>query len=148
MTRPSSPVPDDKLSPLVASATSEIRHISARFENTRIEGSSQQDGAEEQAPEVPAGWVTKWNEQYQTWFYYNMVTKESTWEKPTAPAEGAAAGAPERSEPPTVAVSREPASEPVSRQTQSREEVPVVPDGWSAQWNDMYQAWYVLRACG
>ncbi|KHN98226.1 WW/Rsp5/WWP domain protein [Metarhizium album ARSEF 1941] len=37
------------------------------------------------APEVPAGWVARWNEQYKEWFYVNVYTKKSQWEKPTAP---------------------------------------------------------------
>ncbi|KAG6039367.1 hypothetical protein E4U41_002757 [Claviceps citrina] len=37
------------------------------------------------APEVPAGWVARWNDQYKEWFYVNVYTKKSQWEKPTAP---------------------------------------------------------------
>ncbi|KAJ6439523.1 RNA-binding protein [Purpureocillium lavendulum] len=37
------------------------------------------------APEVPAGWAARWNEQYKEWFYVNVYTKKSQWEKPTAP---------------------------------------------------------------
>ncbi|SPO03823.1 uncharacterized protein DNG_06506 [Cephalotrichum gorgonifer] len=38
------------------------------------------------APEVPEGWLAQWNEQYKEWFYVNLNTKQSQWEKPTAPA--------------------------------------------------------------
>ena len=120
--------------------------MARRFESTGIEGSSRRedaDGNGEAPPEVPAGWLAKWNEQYQTWFYYNTVTKESTWETPTGPAaaEGGKAAAAAAV---VVVKGGETTSEPtVSRTVQSREDVPVVPEGWTAQWNDMYQTWYV-----
>ncbi|KAL2109432.1 hypothetical protein VUR80DRAFT_2490 [Thermomyces stellatus] len=38
------------------------------------------------APEVPPGWLAQWNEQYKEWFYVNLTTKQSQWEKPTSPA--------------------------------------------------------------
>lgn len=116
--------------------------MSRRFESTRIEGSSQREGGDggEAPPEVPAGWLARWNEQYQTWFYYNTATKESTWERPTGPAvEGGKAAAAA-----AAVKGGEQTSEPVSRTVQSREDVPVVPEGWTAQWNDMYQNWYVF----
>lgn len=173
-TRPPSPARDgdgdDKLSPLVASAASEVDKMSAQFESTQIESSQQGTVAGSAPPEVPAGWLAKWNESYQTWFYYNMVTKGSTWERPTVPVEGAsststttvshavtttaatatAAAAPQVGESAAPRSSRVTASEPVSREPsskepQSREETPIVPNGWSAQWNDMYRAWYVIR---
>ncbi|KAG5999094.1 hypothetical protein E4U54_002068, partial [Claviceps lovelessii] len=50
------------------------------------------------APEVPAGWVARWNEQYKEWFYVNVYTKKSQWEKPTAPVFPAEENAP--TEPP------------------------------------------------
>lgn len=37
------------------------------------------------APEVPAGWVARWNKQYKEWFYVNVYTKKSQWDKPTDP---------------------------------------------------------------
>jgi hypothetical protein len=37
------------------------------------------------APEVPAGWAARWNEQYKEWFYVNLYTKQSQWDKPTQP---------------------------------------------------------------
>ncbi|RSL63937.1 hypothetical protein CEP54_004932 [Fusarium duplospermum] len=50
------------------------------------------------APEVPAGWAVRWNDQYKEWFYVNIYTKKSQWEKPTAPVfpvgEDAPAGPP------------------------------------------------------
>ncbi|KAF9878508.1 hypothetical protein CkaCkLH20_04000 [Colletotrichum karsti] len=38
------------------------------------------------APEVPPGWTARWNDQYKEWFYVNLHTKQSQWEKPTEPA--------------------------------------------------------------
>ncbi|OAA34959.1 WW/Rsp5/WWP domain protein [Metarhizium rileyi] len=38
-----------------------------------------------QSPEVPAGWVARWNDQYKEWFYVNVYTKKSQWDKPTVP---------------------------------------------------------------
>lgn len=37
-------------------------------------------------PTVPEGWKAVWNDQYKEWFYVNLHTKQSTWDKPTAPA--------------------------------------------------------------
>ncbi|KAF8426668.1 hypothetical protein EV426DRAFT_572558 [Tirmania nivea] len=34
-------------------------------------------------PEVPPGWVARWDSRYNTFFYVNLVTKQSQWEKPT-----------------------------------------------------------------
>ncbi|KAK2594878.1 hypothetical protein QQS21_007430 [Conoideocrella luteorostrata] len=50
------------------------------------------------APEVPAGWVARWNDQYKEWFYVNVYTKKSQWDKPTAPVFPTEDNAP--SEPP------------------------------------------------
>ncbi|KAM0199964.1 hypothetical protein ACHAPA_001156 [Fusarium lateritium] len=46
------------------------------------------------APEVPAGWAVRWNDQYKEWFYVNVYTKQSQWEKPTVPVFPADDGAP------------------------------------------------------
>ncbi|RMZ90849.1 hypothetical protein DV736_g1936, partial [Chaetothyriales sp. CBS 134916] len=45
-------------------------------------------------PKVPAGWKAVWNDQYKEWFYVNLHTKESTWDKPTTPAPHGDDGAP------------------------------------------------------
>lgn len=50
-------------------------------------------------PKVPDGWKAVWNAQYNEWFYVNVHTKASTWDKPTEPAyaapqDGAPPGAP------------------------------------------------------
>ncbi|EHY55052.1 WW domain-containing protein wwm1 [Exophiala dermatitidis] len=37
-------------------------------------------------PKVPEGWKAVWNDQYKEWFYVNLYTKQSQWEKPTEPA--------------------------------------------------------------
>lgn len=37
------------------------------------------------APEVPSGWTARWNDQYKEWFYVNLYTKKSQWDKPTHP---------------------------------------------------------------
>ncbi|KAL1647977.1 hypothetical protein SLS58_002301 [Diplodia intermedia] len=47
-------------------------------------------------PKVPEGWKAVFNAQYQEWFYVNIYTKQSQWEKPIEPiyppyeAEGSA----------------------------------------------------------
>ncbi|GAB1725857.1 hypothetical protein NU195Hw_g2582t1 [Hortaea werneckii] len=45
-------------------------------------------------PKVPEGWKAVWNDQYQEWFYVNLATKQSQWEKPSehAPPPGAPPG--------------------------------------------------------
>ncbi|KAH6621297.1 hypothetical protein B0J18DRAFT_222821 [Chaetomium sp. MPI-SDFR-AT-0129] len=50
-------------------------------------------------PKVPEGWTARYNEQYKEWFYVNLYTKKSQWDKPTEPAprpndDGAPAGPP------------------------------------------------------
>ncbi|KAH9212380.1 hypothetical protein DL95DRAFT_177724 [Leptodontidium sp. 2 PMI_412] len=50
-------------------------------------------------PKVPEGWKAQWNDQYNEWFYVNIYTKKSQWEKPTEavyppPSDGAPPGAP------------------------------------------------------
>ncbi|KAK0385869.1 hypothetical protein NLU13_7046 [Sarocladium strictum] len=52
------------------------------------------------APEVPAGWTARWNEQYKQWFYVNIYTKQSQWEKPTSPVYPPNAEPPAPSDPP------------------------------------------------
>ncbi|KAF4461879.1 rna-binding fus tls [Fusarium albosuccineum] len=47
------------------------------------------------APDVPAGWAARWNDQYKEWFYVNVYTKKSQWEKPTAPVFPVDENAPE-----------------------------------------------------
>lgn len=37
-------------------------------------------------PRVPEGWKAVWNDQYKEWFYVNLHTKQSQWDKPEAPA--------------------------------------------------------------
>ncbi|KAF1814573.1 hypothetical protein P152DRAFT_480736 [Eremomyces bilateralis CBS 781.70] len=34
---------------------------------------------------VPEGWKAIWNEHYKEWFYVNIYTKQSQWERPTEP---------------------------------------------------------------
>ncbi|POS82316.1 hypothetical protein EPUL_005458, partial [Erysiphe pulchra] len=38
------------------------------------------------SPQVPEGYKAQWNEQYKEWFYVNIYTKKSQWEKPKEPA--------------------------------------------------------------
>lgn len=33
-------------------------------------------------PEVPPGWIARWDPRYQTFFYVNLATKQSQWDKP------------------------------------------------------------------
>lgn len=48
---------------------------------------------------MPEGWKAIWNDQYKEWFYVNIHTKQSQWDRPTEPvyappADGAPSGAP------------------------------------------------------
>ncbi|TVY86187.1 WW domain-containing protein [Lachnellula willkommii] len=45
-------------------------------------------------PTVPAGYKAVWNDQYKEWFYVNIYTKQSQWNKPTEPVYPAGDGAP------------------------------------------------------
>ncbi|RMD43335.1 hypothetical protein DV735_g1838, partial [Chaetothyriales sp. CBS 134920] len=51
-------------------------------------------------PRVPEGWKAVWNDQYKEWFYVNLHTKQSTWEKPTGPAPHGTDGPPPLGPPP------------------------------------------------
>jgi len=55
-------------------------------------------------PKVPEGWKAVWNPQYNEWFYVNVYTKQSQWDKPTEPVyppgEAPPAGAPPGYAPP------------------------------------------------
>lgn len=37
-------------------------------------------------PKVPEGWKSIWDDRYSEYFYVNLNTSESTWERPTQPA--------------------------------------------------------------
>lgn len=49
-------------------------------------------------PKVPQGWKAIWNSQYNEWFYVNIYTKQSQWDKPQEPVyppgEGSSSDAP------------------------------------------------------
>lgn len=34
-------------------------------------------------PEVPAGWQAVWNDEHKEWFYANIHTSQTTWDRPT-----------------------------------------------------------------
>jgi len=51
-------------------------------------------------PRVPEGWKAVWNAQYNEWFYVNLHTKASQWDKPTEPAYAAPTGGPPPGAPP------------------------------------------------
>jgi len=36
-------------------------------------------------PKLPEGWKAVWNDQYSEWFFVNIYTKKSQWDKPTEP---------------------------------------------------------------
>jgi WW domain len=38
-------------------------------------------------PAVPEGWTARFDEHYQRWYYVNLATKKSQWEKPEFPVE-------------------------------------------------------------
>ncbi|MCJ1422987.1 hypothetical protein MMC29_000868, partial [Sticta canariensis] len=52
-------------------------------------------------PKVPEGWKAQWNDQYSEWFYVNLQTGKSTWEKPTAPAYASSSAEPPSGAPPS-----------------------------------------------
>lgn len=37
-------------------------------------------------PALPKGWEAEWDSRYEAWYYANIYTKKSQWEKPTEPA--------------------------------------------------------------
>lgn len=54
-------------------------------------------------PKVPEGWKAQWNEQYKEWFYVNIHTKQSQWDRPTQPAYAADRDSPPAGAPPGYA---------------------------------------------
>lgn len=48
---------------------------------------------------MPEGWKAQWNDQYKEWFYVNLYTKQSQWDKPTEPVYSSNGGAPPGSPP-------------------------------------------------
>jgi hypothetical protein len=50
-------------------------------------------------PRVPEGWKAVWNAQYSEWFFVNMYTKQSQWDKPTEAAHPAGESAPDHPPP-------------------------------------------------
>ncbi|KAK8036510.1 hypothetical protein PG991_001647 [Apiospora marii] len=61
-------------------------------------------------PTVPQGWASRWNEQYQAWFYVNTFTKKSQWDKPTGPAEDPSAAPAPTGPPPSQPATEKPAT--------------------------------------
>src|SRR6266498_2053869 len=54
-------------------------------------------------PKVPEGWVARWNDHYKEWFYVNLHTKKSQWDKPTEPAQPLEETGPEGAPPSYIA---------------------------------------------
>ncbi|RYF30497.1 MAG: hypothetical protein EOO38_32335, partial [Cytophagaceae bacterium] len=50
-------------------------------------------------PRVPEGWKAVWNDQYSEWFFVNVYTKRSQWDKPTEPAYPPGEGPPDHPPP-------------------------------------------------
>ncbi|KAF2097431.1 hypothetical protein NA57DRAFT_58020 [Rhizodiscina lignyota] len=46
-------------------------------------------------PKVPDGWKAQWNDQYKEWFYVNIYTKRSQWERPDEPVYPPPSGDPD-----------------------------------------------------
>lgn len=69
---------------------------------------------------LPDGWTAEWDRRYQQWYYVNLHTEQSQWQRPTQAAEDAAHSA-----------------------NGSRRGTPRgLPDGWKAEWDTKYEEWY------
>ncbi|KAK8084070.1 hypothetical protein PG996_002851 [Apiospora saccharicola] len=77
-------------------------------------------------PTVPEGWATRWNEQYQAWFYVNTYTKKSQWDKPTAPAEDPNAPAAPSGPPPSQVATEAEKEKPATAERAFTEQAPAV----------------------
>ncbi|KAJ5461078.1 uncharacterized protein N7458_002630 [Penicillium daleae] len=55
-------------------------------------------------PTVPEGWKAQYDERYQTWFYINIATGKSQWERPEAPPPSGPPAGPPPNELPAEAV--------------------------------------------
>lgn len=43
-------------------------------------------------PIVPEGWIARFNDRYQQFFYVNLATKQSQWDKPPGTIDAPASG--------------------------------------------------------
>ncbi|KAF2016535.1 hypothetical protein BU24DRAFT_422884 [Aaosphaeria arxii CBS 175.79] len=70
-------------------------------------------------PKVPEGYKAVWNEQYSEWFYVNIYTKKSQWDKPTEPVypPGEAPDAPPAGAPPSYVASNTSQSTPATEKS-------------------------------
>ena len=64
---------------------------------------------------LPQGWKAEWDERYSEWYYINIHTGISQWDKPSRPAHA-----------------------PIPRSGST----PHVPRGWKAEWDEIQGAWY------
>ncbi|KAF2734868.1 hypothetical protein EJ04DRAFT_576568 [Polyplosphaeria fusca] len=60
-------------------------------------------------PKVPEGWKAVWNDQYSEWFFVNIYTKKSQWDKPDTPVYPPGEQPLALDAPPTYAPSKSPA---------------------------------------
>lgn len=72
-------------------------------------------------PILPRGWVAEWDNNYREWYYVNLSTGRSQWEKPVSGAELTSANA-----------------YPSTRASVPRN----VPEGWKAVWDPNYEEWF------
>ncbi|PQE04104.1 RNA-binding fus tls protein [Rutstroemia sp. NJR-2017a BVV2] len=70
-------------------------------------------------PKVPAGYKAVWNDQYNEWFYVNIYTKKSTWDKPTEPVYPPSDEAPPAGPPPSYGPSGSSSHSPYPTDTKS-----------------------------
>lgn len=42
-------------------------HLAARLASTQLEDEEEPPPSKDRVPNVPAGWIAKWSDQYQTW---------------------------------------------------------------------------------
>jgi hypothetical protein len=68
---------------------------------------------------VPEGWVARWDEKYKEWFYVNLHTKKSQWNKPTEPARPAEETGPDGPPPSYMADPSKPAPTDTKRALES-----------------------------
>jgi hypothetical protein len=93
------------------------------------EQASLEDDKEDQ--DLPAGWKKVWSKEHERYYYINTNTDETTWKKPTSPAEGGEEDEDEEGD------------EGEEQTSLANEDLPP---GWEALWSKDYEKVYYSNA--
>ena len=78
---------------------------------------------------LPAGWTAERDGRYGEWYYVNIYTEKSQWEKPTGPVY-----------PPAP-----PSKSNILWHTEPTGPQTGLPEGWKAEWDGRYKEWFFVN---